>query len=130
MGNHTVRNNVTLTKSSNSVANIIFYIPFIFLIYWVFISTYFVKSQRWLMISNNLFIHSQNQSLDDDWDLFVSCVATKLSLNDECIWNSRECGESINTIKCFDISRLADCLKRKCQERDGLGSQIFKALQC
>lgn len=67
------------------------------------------------MISKNLITHSLNQSLDDDWDRFVPCVATESSLDDECISNYiRERGEFIYTERCFDISRLADCLQRKC----------------
>lgn len=38
-------------------------------------------------------------------------------------------GESTRTVKCFDISRMAECLKRKCQERDGhKAKQTFNAL--
>lgn len=41
----------------------------------------------------------------------------------------KECGASTSTVKCFDIDRMADCLKRKCQDRDGHKvKQTFNAL--
>lgn len=41
----------------------------------------------------------------------------------------RECGESRSTVRCFDIDGTVDCLKRKCQERDGhKAKQTFNSL--